>query len=84
MGFTPGKYKPGDIVYIKPIQEIQRIIKSGIVWPGRNSKMDRMAWTYHKILYITGWGYYKINDDDWYSRNFMEEWLGESFTPLFI
>lgn len=79
------KYKEWDIVYVKPHQEIKKIIReSGMEWPGRNDNMNKMTWTYRRIEYITSRRFYKIYDDNWEPRNFMEEWLGESFTPLFI
>ena len=74
------KYHSWDMVKIKPLDEIKKLMEFH-EWPGRNTSMTPMCWKTYEIKNC--FDYYRIQDERGGERNFLEERL-EDDIALFI
>ncbi len=78
------RYKVWDMVKIKPLDEIRKLMAFN-KWPGRNPSMTPMCWKVYEIKGINYSNYYRIYSERGTEWNFLEEWLESPITiALFI
>ena len=76
------KYHRWDMVKIKPLNEIKRLMEFN-KWPGRNTSMTPMCWKTYEIKGNNYFNYYRIRDEKGTERSFLEERLEDNIA-LFI